>query len=105
MKKVLVLVFMMVGMSFGCVAEEQDSLPKEGVSQVQQEVGEPCSANYQCRLGTRCYTSTWTCGSFPVFGPSQNSCIDSLQCQYQFDWDSYCHYNHPQSSYGECLRY
>ncbi len=104
MMKVLVLVSMIFALGFGCATDEQEPLLEDGVGQVEQQVGGPCSANYMCPLGNRCYPSTWTCGSFPVFGPSQNSCIDDLQCHYQFAPNSHCYYSNPLGSYGECLR-
>lgn len=105
MMKVLVLAVLSFGLGFGCVADEQEPPPSEALGQVEQNVGEPCSGHYMCRLGQKCSDTTATCQSFAVFGPSQNSCIDSLQCVYQFDPNSYCYYSNPQGSYGECLRY
>jgi hypothetical protein len=36
-----------------------------------------------------------------VFGPSINPCLDTLQCQFQWYWFSYCD-RPPWASYGEC---
>jgi hypothetical protein len=104
MMKVLVLAVLSFGLGFGCVADEQEPLPSEALGQVEQNVGEPCSGHYMCRLGEECRDTTATCQSYFVIGPAANPCIDTLQCQYQYSRNSYCYYR-DQGPYGECRLY
>lgn len=105
MMKVLVLAVLSFGLGFGCVADEQELRPSETLGQVEQNVGEPCSAHYTCALGQSCSPTTSTCQYFFVVGPTTNACIDTMQCQYQYSWNSYCYYGNPQGTYGECRLY
>jgi hypothetical protein len=100
MRMVLVLVFMSLGLSFGCATEGEELISDDGLEQVEQEVGESCHAHFICRLGERCGT-TGRCEGYAVFGPAINPCMDTEQCQYQWALNSYCH-RPVWASYGEC---
>jgi hypothetical protein len=112
MMMVTALVSAALGLGFGCASEEPGAPPDDSLGQVEQEVGGPCRQNYECPLGERCDLTqphplgggnSWTCVGYPVFGPSQNPCLDTMQCQFQYYWFSYC--NRPEgASYGECIR-
>lgn len=122
--KVLVLVSMSLGLGFGCATDEPldgsldpvevsaEDLSEESFALGQLTEGAPCHANYHCQLGTRCNLlypypggggQLWTCKSFAVFGPAANPCIDTPQCQAQYNLNSFCYYRNPGSSYGECI--
>lgn len=115
--KVLVLVSLSfgLGLSPGCATDENpDSVEDsavEDLGQVQQEVNGPCRGNFHCPLGERCDLTIpypggggelWTCRPYFVIGPVVNPCVDTPQCQFQFNWNSYCNIQ-PGASYGQCI--
>ena len=107
----MVLVSMSFGLNFGCAADNPGPLPDEDVEQVAQEIGGPCRMDYECPLAERCDLTqphplgngnSWTCVGYPVFGPSVNPCLDTLQCQFQYSAFSVC--DRPAgASYGMCI--
>ena len=114
MRSIMILVSISLCLNFGCALDEPEPPPgdpaKDDLGQVEQAIGGPCRQNYECPLGERCDLSqphplgsgsTWTCQPYAVFGPSVNPCVDTLQCQYQWYWFSYCD-RPPWASYGEC---
>lgn len=113
--KVLVLVSLSIFLGFGCATDEPlDSAgdpTEEALEQVEQEVNGPCRGNFHCPLGQRCDLTTpypggggelWTCRSYFVIGPVTNPCVDTPQCQFQFNINSYCNIQ-PGAAYGQCI--
>lgn len=111
----MVLMSMFLCLSFGCASDESRPLPEETpaeeLGQVEQAIGGPCRVDCNCPLGESCdFTkphplgngNSWTCMPFPVFGPSAHPCLDTCQCQHQFNWFSSCN-RPPWASYGECV--
>jgi hypothetical protein len=107
----MVLASVSLGLSFGCVSDQSGPDPDEDTGQVEQAIGGPCRQNFECPLAERCDLTqphplgggnSWTCVGYPVFGPSVNPCLDTLQCQFQFSVFSVCDIP-PGASYGMCI--
>lgn len=94
-------------LSAGCMSSSEEPRADDELGQVAQEVGGQCSANYHCPLGELCNfgiphsSGGWTCTPYFVIGPTVRPCVDTPQCQVQYNPNSYCSIP-PGSSYGEC---
>lgn len=110
MKMVKVLsLCLAIGFGFGCISDEQG--PQSGgeeLGEVEQQIGGQCSANYQCPLGEQCNfgvphpSGLWTCTPYFVIGPTLHPCVDTAQCQVQYNPNTYCSIP-PGRGYGECV--
>lgn len=113
MKMLVLSSFLHLSLSFGCASDVQsfsDETAPEGVGQVEQAIGTPCSSDCDCPIRERCYISggaeVGVCSGYKVYKPTQiPPCVSDCQCQNHYASPyTYCDYSLTGSyGYGVCL--